>query len=114
LYLSKGSRRPLYSTKGDLVTLGGKAGIAAEKDLVSKLVNDVKSVKNVRNQMTIEESKQTLELCAGLRISRQPAQCQLRTMLMRPTAAKELRYVNYKEYFVGFFQLHDYHFFYRL
>ena len=29
----------------------------AEKDLVSKLVNDVKGVKIVKNQMTIEESK---------------------------------------------------------
>jgi len=34
-----------------------KAGNAAEKDLVSKLVNDVKGVKSVKNQMTIEGSK---------------------------------------------------------
>jgi len=40
--------------------LGGKAGNAAEKDLVSKLINDVKGVKSVKNQMTIEESKQIL------------------------------------------------------
>jgi osmotically-inducible protein OsmY len=39
------------------VTLSGKAGNAAEKDLVSKLVNDVKGVKSVMNQMTIEESR---------------------------------------------------------
>ena len=34
-----------------------EAGNAAEKDLVSKLVNDVKGVKSVKNQMTIEVSK---------------------------------------------------------
>ena len=45
------------STKHGVVTLSGKAGNAAEKDLVSKLVNDVKGVKSVKNQMTIEESK---------------------------------------------------------
>ena len=39
------------------VTLSGKARNAAEKDLVTKLVNDVKGVKSVKNQMTIEESK---------------------------------------------------------
>jgi hyperosmotically inducible protein len=44
-------------TKHGVVTLSGKAGNAAEKDLVSKLVNDVKGVKSVKNQMTIEESK---------------------------------------------------------
>jgi osmotically-inducible protein OsmY len=44
-------------TKHGVVTLNGKAANAAEKDLVSKLVNDVKGVKSVNNQMTIEESK---------------------------------------------------------
>jgi hyperosmotically inducible protein len=44
-------------TKHGVVTLSGKARNAAEKDLVSKLVNDVKGVKSVKNQMTIEESK---------------------------------------------------------
>ncbi len=53
----KGARVAPSSSKGDLVTLSGKAGDAAEKDLVSKLANDVKGVKNVKNQMTIEESK---------------------------------------------------------
>jgi osmotically-inducible protein OsmY len=38
-------------------TLGGKARNAAEKDLVSKLVTDIKGVKSVNNLMTIEESK---------------------------------------------------------
>ena len=37
--------------------MSGEARNAAEKDLVSKLVNDVKGVKSVKNQMTIEESK---------------------------------------------------------
>ena len=41
-------------TNKSVVTLSGKAKNAAEKDLVSKLVNDVKGVKSVKNQMTIE------------------------------------------------------------
>lgn len=53
----KGARVAPSGTKGDLATLGGKAGNAAEKDLVSKLVNDVTGVKSVKNHMTIEESK---------------------------------------------------------
>ena len=44
-------------TKHGVVTLRGKAANAAEKDLVSKLVNDIKGVKSVKNEMTIEESK---------------------------------------------------------
>jgi osmotically-inducible protein OsmY len=44
-------------TSGGAVTLGGKARNAAEKDLVSKLVTDIKGVKSVKNQMTVEESK---------------------------------------------------------
>jgi len=44
-------------TKNGVVTLSGEAGNAAEKDLVTKLVNDVKGVKSVKNQMTIGESK---------------------------------------------------------
>jgi len=39
------------------VTLGGKAKNAAEKDLVTKLVSDIKGVKSVKNQMTVEKSK---------------------------------------------------------
>jgi osmotically-inducible protein OsmY len=53
----KGARVAPSSTKGDPVTLSGKARNAAEKDLLNKLVNDVKGVKSVKNQMTIEESK---------------------------------------------------------
>lgn len=44
-------------TNDGVVTLSGKAGSAAEKDLAGKLVNDVKGVKIVKNQMTVEESK---------------------------------------------------------
>ena len=45
------------TTKRGVVTVGGKAKNTAEIDLVSKLVTDVKGVKSVSNQMTIEESK---------------------------------------------------------
>ena len=41
-------------TKRGVVTLGGKAGNAAEKDLVTKLVDDINGVKSVDNRMTIE------------------------------------------------------------
>jgi osmotically-inducible protein OsmY len=42
------------TTKKGVVTLGGKAKNAAEKDLATKLVNDVNGVKSVKNLMTIE------------------------------------------------------------
>lgn len=42
------------TTKNGVVTLRGKAKNATEKDLATKLVNDVHGVKNVRNRMTIE------------------------------------------------------------
>lgn len=45
------------TTKHGVVTVGGKAKNTAEIDLVSKLVNDIKGVKSVSNQMTVEESK---------------------------------------------------------
>jgi hyperosmotically inducible protein len=45
------------NTKHGVVTLSGEARNAAEKDLVSKLVNDIKGVNTVENEMTIEESK---------------------------------------------------------
>jgi hyperosmotically inducible periplasmic protein len=41
------------TTKRGVVTVGGKAKNAAEKDLVTKLVNDIKGVKSVKNRMTI-------------------------------------------------------------
>jgi osmotically-inducible protein OsmY len=44
-------------TNKGVVTLYGKASNTAEKDLVTKLVNDIKGVKDVKNQMIIGESK---------------------------------------------------------
>jgi hyperosmotically inducible protein len=41
------------STRRGVVTLSGEAKNAAERDLVTKLVNDVKGVKSVKNQMSI-------------------------------------------------------------
>jgi osmotically-inducible protein OsmY len=41
-------------TKGGLVTLYGKAKNAQEKDLATKLANDVNGVNDVNNRMTIE------------------------------------------------------------
>jgi osmotically-inducible protein OsmY len=41
-------------TKHGVVTLSGKAGNTAEKDLASKIVNDVKGVKSVNNRMTVK------------------------------------------------------------
>jgi osmotically-inducible protein OsmY len=42
------------NAKDGVVTLSGNAANASEKDLVSKLVNDIKGVTSVNNQMTIE------------------------------------------------------------
>jgi len=42
------------ATKRGVATVGGKARNAAEKDLVTKLANDVHGVKRVTNRMTIE------------------------------------------------------------
>jgi osmotically-inducible protein OsmY len=42
------------ATKRGVVTLSGKAGNTAEKDLVTKLVNDVNGVKSVNNKMTVK------------------------------------------------------------
>jgi hyperosmotically inducible periplasmic protein len=42
------------TTKHGVVTLSGKARNTAEKDLVTKIVDDVKGVKSVNNQMTGE------------------------------------------------------------
>ena len=41
-------------TKHGVVTLGGKAKNVAEKDLVTKLVGDIKGVKSIKNRMIIE------------------------------------------------------------
>ena len=42
------------TTNKGVVTLGGKATSAAEKELATKLVNDVNGVKSVKNLMTVE------------------------------------------------------------
>jgi len=42
------------TTKKGVVTLGGKAKTAAEKDLATKFANDVNGVKEVKNRMTID------------------------------------------------------------
>jgi osmotically-inducible protein OsmY len=42
------------ATKRGVVTVGGKAKNTAEKDLVTKLVNDVNGVKGVTNRMIVE------------------------------------------------------------
>ena len=44
-------------SKDGVVTLSGKAGNAAEKDLVAKFASDVSGVKRVRNRMTLPKSK---------------------------------------------------------
>ncbi|MDO9099870.1 MAG: BON domain-containing protein [Caldisericota bacterium] len=44
-------------TKDGVVTLGGKARNAAEKELATKLVSDVRGVKSMVNNMTVEEDK---------------------------------------------------------
>jgi len=43
------------ATKRGVVTIGGKAGNTAEKDLVSKLVGDINGVKSVKNLMVTEQ-----------------------------------------------------------
>ncbi len=43
-------------TNRGVVTLRGKAGNGAEKDLVTKLVSDIRGVKSVKNEMIVEAS----------------------------------------------------------
>jgi osmotically-inducible protein OsmY len=52
---STGVLRTKVETTDGVVTLGGQARNAAEKDLVTKLVGDVHGVKSLVNNMTIEE-----------------------------------------------------------
>ncbi len=54
LHHSTSSISTTVSTNKRVVSIGGKAKNEAEKDLVTKLVNDVNGVKSVKNQMTIE------------------------------------------------------------
>jgi len=44
------------ATKDGIVTVGGKAANAAEKDLVTKLVSDIHGVNSVVNDMTVEQA----------------------------------------------------------
>jgi osmotically-inducible protein OsmY len=54
---STGVLRTKVETNNGVVTVGGQARNAAEKSLVSKLVEDINGVKSVVNNMTIEEPK---------------------------------------------------------
>jgi osmotically-inducible protein OsmY len=53
LHRSTSALNTTVATKRGVVTVGGKARNAAEKDLVTKIVNDVNGVKSVKNEMTI-------------------------------------------------------------
>ena len=59
LHSSTSSFNTTVATKEGVVTLGGTAKNAAEKDLVTKLVNNIYGVKSVVNNMTIVESVAT-------------------------------------------------------
>jgi len=54
LHRSTGALRTTVSTKDSVVTVGGKARNTAEKELVSKVVEDVQGVKSVINTMIVE------------------------------------------------------------
>ena len=54
LHRSTSALNTTVDTKEGVVTLGGKANNAAEKDLASKLVSDVYGVKRVINNMTVK------------------------------------------------------------
>jgi len=54
MHKSTGVIRTSVTTKNGVVTIGGKAKNDAERDLVTKLAEDVKGVNNVINKMTIE------------------------------------------------------------
>ncbi len=49
--------RTKVNTERSVVTVSGEAKNAAEKDLVTKLVSDIKGVKGVKNEMAVEQSK---------------------------------------------------------
>ena len=51
---STSALNPKVVTKNGLVTLYGKAGSTSEKNLVTKIVNDVNGVKRLTNRMTVE------------------------------------------------------------
>jgi len=54
LHRSTSALHTTIKTNRGVVTVEGKAGSAAEKDKVGKLVSDIQGVKSVHNRMTIE------------------------------------------------------------
>jgi hyperosmotically inducible periplasmic protein len=54
---STSALKTTVETKDGVVILGGKAANIAEKDLTTRLVNDVHGVEKVVNTMTVEETK---------------------------------------------------------
>ena len=54
LHRSTSALKTSVTTKKGVVTLGGKASNAAEKDLATKFASSVNGVKSVKNQMNIE------------------------------------------------------------
>jgi len=57
IHSSTSALKTTVSTKMCVVTVGGVAKNAAEKELVSKLSEDIHGVKNVVNNMTVAEAK---------------------------------------------------------
>jgi len=57
LHRSTSALNTKVETDNGVVMLEGKARNAAEKDLVTKLVSDIRGVKKVQNRMTIGESR---------------------------------------------------------
>lgn len=55
LHRSTSAFKTTIATVNGVVTLGGVAKNAAEKDLVSKLVSDINGVKSVANNMTVKQ-----------------------------------------------------------
>jgi len=54
LHRSTSALKTTVATKRGVVTVGGKANNAAEKDLVAKLVKDINGVKSVKNRITVK------------------------------------------------------------
>jgi osmotically-inducible protein OsmY len=53
LHRSTSGLQVAVATKLGVVTVGGRAASAAEKELVTKLIRDVNGVKRVKNRMTV-------------------------------------------------------------
>jgi hyperosmotically inducible protein len=54
LHRSTSAIKTTVTTKRGVVTVGGTANNAAEKDLVAKLVKDINGVKSVKNRITVK------------------------------------------------------------